>query len=87
MLGRVPDAPSVVTSGCGLQVSYAMTSSRPECVTCLVFREHAHSEYLRFAEQVERLWHGPMPRVNVTGDQLSEAVERVTELAKRFSER
>ncbi|MFJ8463199.1 hypothetical protein [Streptomyces swartbergensis] len=29
-LGRVPDAPGVVTTGCGHQVPYAMTSARPE---------------------------------------------------------
>lgn len=83
ILGRVPDAPSAVTTGCGLQVPYAMTSPRPESVTCLACREHAHGEYLRFADQVERL--GPTPGVNVTGHQLAEAAERLRDLAKRFS--
>ena len=85
MLGRVTDAPSVVTTGCGLQAPYAMTSHRPESVTCLVCREHAHREYLRFADQVERLGRGPMAAVNITGDQVAEAVERLRDLAKRFS--
>ncbi|WP_435878108.1 sigma factor [Streptosporangium canum] len=49
-LELVPDTPSVVTTGCGLQVPYAMTSPRPESVTCLACREHAHREHLRFAE-------------------------------------
>ncbi|WP_199433028.1 hypothetical protein [Qaidamihabitans albus] len=85
MLGRATDAPSVVTAGCGLQVPYAMTSPRPESVTCLACREHAHREYLRFADQIERLGRGPTPGVNITGDQVAEAVERLRDLAKRFS--
>lgn len=85
MLGRVPGAPSVVTTGCGLRVPYAMTSPRPERVTCLPRREHARSEYLRFAGQVERLGRGPAPGVNLTGDQVADAVRRVRDLAKRFS--
>ena len=85
MLGRVTDAPSVVTTGCGLRVAYAMTSPRPESVTCLACREHAHREYLRFAGQFQRL--GPMPGAGITGEQLAEAVERLQDLAKRFSGR
>lgn len=85
-LGRVTDAPSVVTTGCGLQVRYAMTSPRPESVTCLACREHAHREYLRFADQVERLGQpGPIPGTNVTGSQVAEAVKRLRDVAKRFS--
>ena len=53
--------------------------------TCLACREHAHSEYLRFADHVERLGRGPMPGVNITGDQVAETVERLQDLAKRFS--
>jgi hypothetical protein len=83
MLGRATDAPSVVTTGCGLRVNYAMTSPHPESVTCLACREHAHREYLRFAEQFERL--GPMPGASITGDQVAEAAERLRDLAKRFS--
>ncbi|MEV6873836.1 hypothetical protein [Amycolatopsis sp. NPDC051128] len=85
MLGRVTDAPSVVTTGCGVQVPYAMTSPRPESVTCIACREHAHREYLRFADQVEGMGQGPLPGVNVTGDQVAGAVERLRDLAKRFS--
>ena len=82
MLGRVPDAPSA-TTGCGLQVPYAMTSPRPESVTCLACREHAHGEYRRFADQIERL--GPMPGMKITGDQVADAAERLRGLAMRFS--
>ncbi|MEU7834675.1 hypothetical protein [Nonomuraea sp. NPDC049129] len=83
MLGRVPDAPSVVTTGCGLQVPYAMTSPRPESVTCLTCREHAHQEHLRYAEQVERL--SRMPGAPFTGDQAAEAAQWARDVAKRFA--
>ncbi|HEX2301262.1 MAG TPA: hypothetical protein VHH34_22635 [Pseudonocardiaceae bacterium] len=83
MLGRVTDAPSVVTTGCGLQVPYAMTSPHPESVTCLACREYAHAEHLRFADQVERL--GRMPGMPFTSAQAAEAVEGLRTLAKRFA--
>jgi hypothetical protein len=83
MLGRVTDAPSVVTTGCGVQVPFAMTSTRPESVTCLPCREHAHREYLRLADQLERM--GSMPGTNFAGDQVVEGVQRIRDLAKRFS--
>ena len=86
MLGRTIDAPSVVTTGCGRRVPYAMTSPHPESVTCLACREHAHREYLRFADQVECLGRGPLAAVNMTGDQVAEAVERLRDLAKRFGQ-
>jgi hypothetical protein len=83
MLGRAPDAPSVVTAGCGARVPYAMTSARPESVTCLACRLHAGREYLRFANQIERL--GPLPGMTPTSDQMANAAERLRDLAKRFS--
>ncbi|MFB6392833.1 hypothetical protein [Polymorphospora lycopeni] len=83
MLGRATDAPTVVTTGCGVQVPYAMTSTRPESITCLACREHAHRECLRFADQIERL--GFMPGTPLTGDQVAEGTQRMRELAKRFS--
>ncbi|WP_410673369.1 hypothetical protein [Amycolatopsis sp. cmx-4-68] len=83
MLGRTTDAPAVVTTGCGLRVPYAMTSLRPESVTCLACREHAHREYVRFAEQVERLGRGAGSPWRA--DQVTEAVDRLRDLANRFS--
>ena len=83
MLGRAVDAPSVVTTGCGIRVPYAMTSVRPESVTCLACREHAQRQHLRLAEEFERLGRGTVP--GVSGDQLAEAVDRLRDLAKRFS--
>ena len=85
VFGRVPDRPGVITTGCGLSVPYAMTSSRPESVTCLACREHACREYRAFAEQFERL--GSLPGMNITADQTAGAVERLQDLAKRFSGR
>jgi hypothetical protein len=83
LLGLVPDAPSVVTTGCGLQVPYAMTSARPESVTCLPCREHAHREHLRYADQVERL--SRMPGAPVTAAQAADAARWARDRADRFS--
>ena len=85
VVGRAPDAPSVVATGCGLDVPYAMTSSRPESVTCLACREHACVEYAALAEQFERL--GPLSGMNITDAQMTSAAERLRDLAKRFSGR
>lgn len=82
-LGRAPDAPRVVTTGCARQVPYAMTSPHPERVTCLACREHAHREHLRFADQVERL--SRMPGAIITGGQAAEAAQWHRNLARRFS--
>ncbi|MEV4096659.1 hypothetical protein [Streptosporangium saharense] len=81
--GLVPESPSVVTTGCGLRVPFAMTSPRPESVTCLPCREHAHREYLGFADQVERL--GRMPGAPVPGDQAAEVARWARDLARRFA--
>ncbi|GAB1818157.1 hypothetical protein [Herbidospora sp. RD11066] len=53
--GLVPDEPTVVETGCGTRVPAAMTSIRPESVTCLPCREHAAKEHLGYADQVHRL--------------------------------
>ncbi|GAA3587828.1 hypothetical protein GCM10022419_082620 [Nonomuraea rosea] len=82
-LGRAPDAPSVVTTGCGLQVPYAMTSPHPESVTCLACREHAHQAHLRYAEQVERL--SAMPGAPVTAGQAAEAAQWARDRAQKFA--
>jgi hypothetical protein len=79
LVGRAPDAPSVVATGCGIQVPYAMTSSEPEAVTCLPCREHGHREYMRFAEQVERMLPGANVHVS------AEDAERIREFARRYS--
>lgn len=83
VFGRVPDAPSVVTTGCGLQVPYAMTSPRPESVTCLACRDHAHRQHLRFAGTVERM--NPLPGMDITSDQMAKVVQWHRDVAKRFA--
>jgi hypothetical protein len=86
LLGVVPDQPSVVTTGCGRQVPYAMTSARPESVTCPACRGHAHQEYLRLADQFERLAEPPgLAITGVTEAQMADAVKRLRDLAARFS--
>jgi hypothetical protein len=83
LFGRVGDLPSVVTSGCGLQVPRAMTSHLPERVTCLACREHAHQQHLRYAEQVEALID--LPGSPFTNAQLHEAAEKYRSLAAKFA--
>ncbi|MFF6983234.1 hypothetical protein ACFZAV_37390 [Streptomyces sp. NPDC008343] len=82
--GLVGDLPETVATGCGLRVPYAMTSPRPESVTCLACREHARAEHLRLAEQMARL--GGMPGATVTGAQIAEVVEHHRDLARRFAD-
>jgi hypothetical protein len=82
--GLAGDLPSVVTTGCGLQVPYAMTSPRPESVTCLACREYAHRRHLRLADEVERL--GRMPGASLGGDAVAQAAKGHRDLAGRFAE-
>ncbi|XVQ14083.1 hypothetical protein ACQP1W_16550 [Spirillospora sp. CA-255316] len=82
--GLVGDLPSLVTTGCGLRVPYAMTSPHPDSVTCLPCRQHARREHLRFAEQVERM--GRMPGSVVGVDQAKQAADRHRDIAGKFSE-
>lgn len=82
--GLVSDLPGAVTTGCGIQVPRAMTSSRPESVTCLACREHAHRLHLQWAEDVERL--SSMPGVNISSDDARSAAEQHRDLATRYSD-
>ncbi|MFD3311280.1 hypothetical protein [Streptomyces sp. NPDC058694] len=81
--GLAGDLPSVADTGCGLRVPYAMTSPRPDSVTCLACREHARREHLRLAEMVERL--GLMPGSAISGAEAKQAADRHRDLAERFS--
>ncbi len=47
--GLVPDLPKTVSTGCGRRRPLAMTSTRPESITCLACRDHARTEYLTWA--------------------------------------
>ncbi|MGW1216131.1 hypothetical protein ACWD5F_41520 [Streptomyces sp. NPDC002499] len=82
--GLVGDAPSTVTAGCGLRVPYAMTSGRPESVTCLPCREHAGREHRRLAAQLEGLVG--TPGVHVEEDRVRRASAHHRDLARRFAE-
>jgi len=53
--GLVGDLPAAITTGCGRRVPYAMTSPRPESVTCLACRQYARDHCLRLADQAMRL--------------------------------
>ncbi|MFD0417928.1 hypothetical protein [Streptomyces sp. NPDC127108] len=81
--GLVGDLPSLVATGCGLRVPYAMTSPRPDRVTCLPCREHARREHLRLAAEVERLSRMPGSIISPAEGRLAAARHR--ELARRFS--
>lgn len=83
--GLASDLPSRVTTGCGLEVPYAMTSSRPESVTCLACREYAHQRYLRLADQAEKLGHTPGIDPGI-GAHAVRAVARYREIAASFVE-
>ena len=85
-MGRAVDAPTTVTTGCGVDVPYAQTSTRPESVTCLPCRDHARTAYTRFAEQFERMGGGgALAGMNVTADQIAAGARRLRELADRYA--
>ncbi|WP_395106449.1 hypothetical protein [Actinomadura sp. SCN-SB] len=73
----------MVDTGCALRVPYAMTSSRPDRVTCLPCREYACDEHVRLTEWVERL--GTMPGSAIEPDQARQAVRTHRDLAARFT--
>ena len=66
-----------------MRVPYAMTSRRPESVTCLACREHARREHLRFAEQVTNLAGTAAPVDRHLADR---AAAHHRDLARRFSD-
>ncbi|AWI32008.1 hypothetical protein E3E14_24680 [Streptomyces sp. ICN441] len=82
--GLAGDPPSAVTTGCGTRVPFAMTSPRPDRVTCLPCREYARRQHLRSAEWVERL--GTVPGSTVSRAQAQQAADRHRELAERFAD-
>jgi hypothetical protein len=81
--GLAADLPTTVTTGCDLRVPLAMTSMRPESVTCLACREFAHGQYLRLADQVEGF--SRMPEVAIAPEQASRAATQYRDLARRFA--
>jgi hypothetical protein len=81
--GLVGDLPGTVTTGCGIEASIADTSPRPEMVTCLACREHAHRRHLGTAAVIER--HAAMPGSPLTAAEAKAAAEHHRELARRFA--
>ncbi len=82
--GLVPDEPTVVTTGCGVEVPYAQTSVRPESVTCLPCREHAAAEHLRYADQVRRL--ARMTGSVISAAEADEAARWARDAARKFAD-
>ncbi|OIJ68554.1 hypothetical protein [Streptomyces mangrovisoli] len=80
--GLAADLPSTVTTGCRQRVPFAMTSPRPDRVTCLPCREYAQRQHLRFAERLEHL--AALPGSPVTPAQAARAAARHREIASRF---
>jgi hypothetical protein len=78
--GLVADSPPTVTTGCGLEVAYAMTSARPESVTCLPCREHAARWHIANAEDLEQL-----RAAEVTGPGLAGGAEHHRSQARKFA--
>ena len=66
-LGLVPDLPKTVGTGCGVRRRIAMTSTRPESITCLPCRDWAAAQYVQWAQlsaatadlAAEPGWRGP----------------------------
>jgi hypothetical protein len=83
LFGLVGDLPSVVTTGCQLQVVRAMTSPLPERVTCLACREHARRQHLRYAEQIEAL--SGASGISFSTAQAQLAAKQHREMADKFS--
>jgi len=81
--GLVGQLPSRVTTGCGVEVPRAMTSPRPESVTCLPCREHAVRQHTLAAEQAEQMIG--MPGLGLQGEQLTLAAKQHREQARRFA--
>ncbi|BBH71460.1 hypothetical protein ACTI_81450 [Actinoplanes sp. OR16] len=81
--GLAADLPPTVRSGCGLEVARAMTSVRPESVTCLTCREFGAEAHERLAAQVESL--GVLPGSPLTPAQVHEAAAHHRDLARRFT--
>lgn len=81
--GLAGDLPAAVPTGCGLRVPYAMTSPRPENVTCLACRQYARDQCLRLADQTVRL--AATPGSPVTPAQAAQSAAKYRDLATKFA--
>ena len=82
LFGIAGDLPTVVETGCGVRVPYAMTSPHPESVTCLACRRFAAAGHLRSAEAALRL--ARMPGFDVPIEHLTQVAGHHRDLAARF---
>ncbi|WP_062347849.1 hypothetical protein [Herbidospora yilanensis] len=73
----------VSSTGWGVQAPHALTSIRPESLTCLPGREHAAAGHRRYAGQVERL--SRMTGSVVTPAEAGEAATRARDTARKFA--
>ena len=85
--GLVADLPTRVTTGCGEQVSLAMTSPRPEKVTCLACREHAARWHTRAAEEAAEMHRLDSMALVVQPEQFRQSIAEHRALAERFAAR
>ncbi|WP_433825630.1 hypothetical protein ACQP2E_26390 [Actinoplanes sp. CA-015351] len=81
--GLAADLPPTVRTGCGQEVPRAMTSVRPESVTCLACRRFACHAHTQLAIQVESF--GAMPGSPLSAAQATEAAAHHRALAHRFA--
>jgi hypothetical protein len=83
--GVAGDLPSHATTGCGLRVPYATTSTAPERVTCLPCREYAARRYEELAAYVDGVGRTPGMSPDISA-QAVRACEQYRELARRFTQ-
>ncbi|MEU4165107.1 hypothetical protein [Actinoplanes sp. NPDC026670] len=84
VFGLVGNLPASVTTACGVQVPFAMTSAEPGVVTCLPCRKNAAERHRRFADQVADLGAGPSSPF--TGMEATDAAAAHRDLARRFDD-
>jgi len=82
--GIVGDIPARASTGCGLQVPYVMTSTRPDNVTCLACREFAQRRYLELAAYVEQVTRAPGTGIDLR-ERAARAAEEYLDIARRFA--
>lgn len=83
--GIAGDLPSHAGTGCGRQVPYAMTSTRPDTVTCLPCREYAQRRYVELAAYVESLSRSVGTDVHLRA-QAARATGQYRQIAGQFAD-
>lgn len=83
--GLAADAPARVSTGCGLTVTYASTSTRPGSVTCLACREYAHRRHLDAAAWAEQWRRQPTTDADLAAH-AARAAAHHRDLARQFAD-